>query len=169
MLGRGCREGQSEARSGERTFILITVQRYTITSIDCTAWLAMGMIYGNVGNNQLITPHSTTPSYFGFSRLHITLHTTHCYQQFSDKSLKCSVLKYMQPEIRLFNVIFTQKLKLYAEFEAYFARSNVLQSTDTDCYVIQLCGGATAWKYTSQQSPVGGPTHCSPRLRADSV
>ena len=41
------------------SFILITVQRYTITSIDCTAWLAMGMIYGNVGNNQPITPYTT--------------------------------------------------------------------------------------------------------------
>ena len=57
----------------EESFILITVQRYTIKSIDCiAAWLAMGMIYGNVGNNQPITPHSSTPSYFGISRLHIT-------------------------------------------------------------------------------------------------
>ena len=138
-----------QGRGEKESFILITVQRYTITSIDCIAWLAMGMIYGNVGNNQPITPQSTTtPSYFGFSRLHITLHTTHCYQQFSDKSLKCSVLKYMQPEIRLFNVIFTQKLKLYAEFSVYFAGSNVLQSTDTDT---KLCNPLLWLKITSQE------------------
>ena len=78
LVSGGC-EGEGagrvrvkQGRGEKESFILITVQRYTITSIDCTAWLAMGMIYGNVGNNQPITPQSTTPSYFGFSRLHIT-------------------------------------------------------------------------------------------------
>ena len=100
----------------------------------------MGMIYGNVGNNQPITPHSSTPSYFGISRLHIT--ESHNYQQFSYKSLKCCALKCMQLEIRFFNVIFTEKLKLYAEFSVYFAGSNVLQSTATPTlsYVIHCSG-----------------------------
>ena len=51
-----------------------------------------------------------------------------------------------------------------------FAGSNVLQSTDTDCYVILLCGWSQlSLEITSQQSGAAGGPHCSPLLRAGSV
>ena len=66
----------------------------------------------------------------------------------------------MQPEIRLFNVIFTQKLQLYAEFQSYFCW---VQCPPEYRYRL-LCNPSSAvaveptqpGNITSQQSAAGG-------------